>query len=144
MKYGAVVLVLLLALGLHYAGTRFTGLAEGEGGQPAGYAGFSTPQAIAAILPAWAVPLFPAAFLFTFTALGIVARVIWEPPEGTLWTRLWKTVKALLLSPLVLYASFGMATQHPDAIVAGLFAFQNGFFWQSILQGRSFTAEWKK
>ena len=143
MKYATVFLVLVAVFGLHYAGARLSGLVE-PAGRPADYAGFSTPQAIAAVLPPWAVPLFPTLFLFLFTTFGIVTRVIWEPPEGTVWTRLWKTVKALLLSPLVLYSSLGMASQHPDAIVAGLFAFQNGFFWQSILQGRSFTADWKK
>jgi hypothetical protein len=143
-KYVAVLLVLLAAFGLHYAGARWSGLAGGEAGRPADYAGFSTPRVVAAILPPWAVPLFPTAFLFTLTAMGIVTRVIWEPPEGTFWTRLWKTVKALMLSPLVLYSILGMATQQPDAVVAGLFAFQNGFFWQSVLQGRSFNTDLKK
>jgi hypothetical protein len=142
MKYVVVVAVVLLAFGLNYAGVSLSGL-EGTK-DPAGYAGFSTPQSIAAVLPPWAIPLFPAAFLFIFTAMGIAVRVIWEPPEGTVWARLWKAAKALLLAPLVLYSSFGFASQHPDAVVAGLFAFQNGFFWQSILQGRSFSTELKK
>jgi hypothetical protein len=76
--------------------------------------------------------------------LGILARMFWEPGESTFWTKLWRGIKALLLTPLVLYPTFSMATQNPDAIVATLFAFQNGFFWQSILQGRSFSPEAKK
>ncbi|HXJ87866.1 MAG TPA: hypothetical protein VMS18_13675 [Candidatus Binatia bacterium] len=143
MKYAAVVGVLVLAFGLHYAGASWVGLVH-HTVTAHDSAGFATPQVVAKVLPDWAVALFPVTILFIATALGILVRILWEPGEGTFWAKLWRGIKALLLTPLVLYPAFSMATQNPDAIVATLFAFQNGFFWQSILQGRAFSPDGKK
>jgi hypothetical protein len=143
MKYAAVVALIVLAFTLNYAGASWVGLVHHKV-TSTDSAGFATPQVLASVLPGWAIAIFPVTILFISTALGILARIFWEPGEGTLWTKLWRGIKALLLTPLVLYPTFSMATQNPDAIVATLFAFQNGFFWQSILQGRSFSPEAKK
>jgi hypothetical protein len=138
MKYVTLAILVIVAFGLHYLGASWTGLLQ-EAAVPSGSAGFSAPQSVASVLPPWAVALFPVAVLFLTTMLGIAARVIWDPPEGNIWAQFRKTGKALLLAPLVLYPSFGLAIHHPDAVIASLFAFQNGFFWESILLGRSFT-----
>lgn len=143
MKYAAAVALIVFALALNYVGASWVGLVHHKV-ISTDSAGFATPQVVARVLPDWAIALFPVTILFIATALGIVVRIFWEPGEGTLWTKLWRGIKALLLTPLVLYPTFSMATQNPDAIVATLFAFQNGFFWQSILQGRSFSPDTKK
>jgi hypothetical protein len=143
MKYAAVVALIVLAFTLNYAGASWTGLVHHQV-TSTDSAGFAAPRALASVLPAWAIALFPITILFVSTALGILARILWEPGEGTLWTKLWRGIKALLLTPLVLYPTFSMANQNPDVIVATLFAFQNGFFWQSILQGRSFSPDARK
>ena len=137
MKYMTLAVVLVAAFFLNFAGASLTGLVK-EAATPAGSAGFSAPQSVSSVLPAWAVSMFPVAILFLSTLLGIAVRVIWDPPGMSFWARFRKTTKALLLSPLVLYPSLGLAIHSPDPVVASLFAFQNGFFWESILRGRSF------
>jgi hypothetical protein len=143
MKYAAMVALIVLAFALNYAGASWVGLVH-HNVASTDSAGFATPQVVARVLPDWAVALFPVTILFVATALGILVRILWEPGEGSFWKKLWRGIKALFLTPLVLYPAFSVATQNPDAIVATLFAFQNGFFWQSILQGKSFSPDAKK
>ena len=42
-------------------------------------------------------------------------------------------VKGVLVSPIVFFAVYKLSASQPDNIVATLFAFQNGFFWQTVL-----------
>jgi hypothetical protein len=130
------------AFALHYSGARFTGFATPPADSPAPYSHpFDVPAAIADALPPWALPLVPATYLFFLTLAGILAQVLWAMPKSkskTTKRRAWwaGAARPLLISPLVLYATIEMAQKQPDAIVAGLVAFQNGFFWKTILRRR--------
>ncbi len=98
MKYMTLAVVLVVAFFLNFAGASLTGLIR-ETTTPAGSAGFSAPQSVSAVLPAWAVSMFPVAILFLSTLLGVAVRVIWDPPGMSFWARFRKTTKALLLPP---------------------------------------------
>jgi hypothetical protein len=43
-------------------------------------------------------------------------------------------VKSVLVSPLVFSIVYKAAGEQPDSILAVLLAFQNGFFWQAVLE----------
>ena len=136
MKTARTVLSLAFGLTLHYVGVRLTGMAP-DPSSPSAYEGFVGVVELARLLPQWAAPLVPALILFIFTILGIVAQVIWtETDEGRSFSRssILRSMRPLLVSPLVFYATLGVANQQPDPVIAGLMAFQNGFFWQAILQ----------
>ena len=45
-------------------------------------------------------------------------------------------VIALLSSPIVFYAIYTLVKNEPDNVIALLIAFQNGFFWQTVLAKR--------
>ena len=41
---------------------------------------------------------------------------------------------AIIVSPIVFFAIYNSTAQVPDNIVALLLSFQNGFFWQTVLE----------
>lgn len=43
-------------------------------------------------------------------------------------------VRSALVSPIVFMAVYALVKSEPDAIVAHLLAYQNGFFWESVLR----------
>jgi hypothetical protein len=48
--------------------------------------------------------------------------------------RFWQSI---LVSPIVFAAVYSLTKSEPDAVVGLLLAFQNGFFWNSVLEGRT-------
>jgi hypothetical protein len=44
---------------------------------------------------------------------------------------------AVLVSPIIFVATYKAAAQNPDTVLALVLAFQNGFFWQTILKRQS-------
>ena len=66
--------------------------------------------------------------LFDNDKVGIreVLRLVWRSREFR---------KAMLVSPLVYFGVYKIAQHQSDTLVAILLAFQNGFFWQSVMQG---------
>jgi hypothetical protein len=77
-----------------------------------------------------------ALLLFVVTLLGIIANIFWTAPSVTGHVRLIGSWRPLLIAPVVFYPVYLMASDQPDTIVAGCFAFQNGFFWQTVLEHR--------
>lgn len=49
-------------------------------------------------------------------------------------------LRAVIVSPIVLLAVYAVVKREPDVFVAHLLAFQNGYFWDSVLRGHSATA----
>jgi hypothetical protein len=81
-------------------------------------------------------PLVPISVMFVATVLGIVARYVFYVERSKFsWLDL---VKPVMISPLVLIpfiASVQTAGNFNtlQLVSFGLLAFQNGFFWQSVL-----------
>ena len=60
------------------------------------------------------------------------------PPEETIdpqWSRAF--VRSAIVSPIIFFAVYKIAQDQPDGAVALLLAFQNGFFWKTILERRA-------
>jgi hypothetical protein len=138
MKLIALIAVTIAVL-FHGIGEYLTDVPVDE---VSGSSGFSAPAAVQEILgPNWSFA-FPALVLSFCTILGVTAEILWsKSKEGTKKLSA-KDLSPLLISPIVLYSTFAVAKDHPDAFIAGLMAFQNGFFWQAIFRvaSRSTTA----
>lgn len=98
---------------------------------------FSTPKLVAKWLGEDLAPLFPPVMLTIATLLGIAASIFWEYAEGKVTTVSVKSLAPVVVSPIILLFTYSMLIDHPDAIIAILMAFQNGFFWQVVLGKRS-------
>ena len=69
---------------------------------------------------------------FLATSLGILFKILWDSDD--LKSALnFKKMKALLISPIVFGAVYIAVSNLSDPFLALLLAFQNGFFWQSVL-----------
>jgi ABC-type Fe3+-siderophore transport system permease subunit len=98
-----------------------------------------------------------ALILYGSMVLGIIARELHEflgqAPEGKPgrgkkkrhWYReIWNSRglgQALIVSPLVFFGVYKAANEQPDQVVALILAFQNGFFWKTILERQQSTQE---
>ena len=87
-----------------------------------------------------------AATLYLVMGLGMLARAVQESIQsGAVGWRRWfvesfqsaSFATALVVSPIVFYAVYNATKEQPDNVVSLLLAFQNGFFWQVILERRS-------
>lgn len=74
-------------------------------------------------------------FLYVLTLFGIFFNIIWTESGKDKIKNFWtlSTLRPLLISPIVFYSVYLFATKEPDTVVALLFSFQSGFFWQSVL-----------
>jgi hypothetical protein len=72
--------------------------------------------------------------LFVAMLFGIFANYFWV--HGVGWptdpNAFWRPV---LISPIVFLAVYVAATKQPKGLLPVLLAFQNGFFWQTVLEG---------
>jgi hypothetical protein len=50
-------------------------------------------------------------------------------------TRDWEFLGALFVSPLIFNSVYALTQQNPETLGDFLLAFQNGFFWQTVLSG---------
>jgi hypothetical protein len=72
--------------------------------------------------------------LFVAMLLGIVANYFWT--HGFAGRVNWdQLARPILVSPIVFMAVYVAATKQPRGALPVLLAFQNGFFWQTVLQG---------
>lgn len=70
---------------------------------------------------------------FLLTVLGILFKALWESPSiNSIFA--FRNFKPVLIAPIVFYGVYATINTLPDSLLAGLIAFQNGFFWQSILR----------
>jgi hypothetical protein len=79
--------------------------------------------------------------------LGIVSSFVFERAKqagaaaGTVWTNLsavfsdFRLIAAIFVSPIIFNSVYSMVHQNPESISDFLLAYQNGFFWQSIISG---------
>ena len=70
---------------------------------------------------------------FFLTVLGILFKSIWES-SSIRAVFAFKNLKPVLIAPIVFYGVYATVNTLSDSILASLIAFQNGFFWQSILK----------
>lgn len=89
--------------------------------------------------------------LYVAVLFGILARGVHEQLPGArkvhiprLLGRVVQSpgfVRSVFVSPLVLLAAYELAGGYADQVVAVLLAFQNGFFWQTVLSAKSAPVE---
>ena len=64
---------------------------------------------------------------------GIFFKAMWDSPNlKSLFS--FSNIKPLLIAPIVFYSVYAAVNTLSDNLLAVLIAFQNGFFWQSILK----------
>ncbi len=70
---------------------------------------------------------------FIATVVGIFFKAMWDSPNlKSLFS--FKNIKPILIAPIVFYGVYATVNTLTDDLLAVLIAFQNGFFWQSILK----------
>ncbi len=77
---------------------------------------------------------FPAVIIAICTVLGIFANIAYSHIRDPMARWSLRSFAPFLVSPLVIYVTYSVASAHPDGFVAALLSFQNGFFWQSIFR----------
>ena len=83
--------------------------------------------------------IFPPLVLAVSTIFGIVANILWTHAEDATKKIGWRSFAPLLVSPIALFSFYSAASSQPDGFTAALMAFQNGFFWQTVLSTRRST-----
>ena len=68
-----------------------------------------------------------------FSVLGIIAKAALEKINYE--TSMWRAAgPPLLACPIIVSPTYSLIATHPDGFMAALFAFQNGFFWQTMFE----------
>lgn len=70
---------------------------------------------------------------FIATIVGIFFKAMWDSPNLKALFR-FSNIKPVLIAPIVFYGVYATVNTLSDNLLAVLIAFQNGFFWQSILK----------
>ena len=70
---------------------------------------------------------------FIATIVGIFFKAMWDSPNLKALFR-FSNIKPVLIAPIVFYGVYATVNTLSDSLLAVLIAFQNGFFWQSILK----------
>lgn len=70
---------------------------------------------------------------FIATVVGIFFKAMWDSSDFKSLLR-FSSIKPLLIAPIVFYGVYATIHTLTDSLLAVLIAFQNGFFWQSILK----------
>ena len=70
---------------------------------------------------------------FIATIVGIFFKAMWDSPNLKALLR-FSNIKPVLIAPIVFYGVYATVNTLSDNLLAVLIAFQNGFFWQSILK----------
>lgn len=135
VKYFWVILALvLLVILLHWFGWRFVSLPAVAADPPGTY--LNPPQAITETFGPRVAALFPPLILSLCTLLGISANILFLYSNRSIRKLTRRAFGPLLISPIILFATYATAVDHPDGFVACLMAFQNGFFWQTIFYSK--------
>lgn len=69
---------------------------------------------------------------FIATIAGIFFKALWDSADAKSLLKL-NNLKPILIAPIVFYSVYATIQTLSDSLLAVLIAFQNGFFWQSIL-----------
>ena len=70
---------------------------------------------------------------FVATVAGILFKSLWDSSSLKALFK-FSNVKPILIAPIVFYGVYATVNTLSDNLLAVLIAFQNGFFWQSILR----------
>jgi hypothetical protein len=136
LKYLLLILVpVSLGLLLHWFGWKFVSLPEIAVNDPGGNY-LNPPQFITETFGARVAAIFPPLVLSVCTILGITANILFLYTKRSIKKLTKRAFGPLLISPIILFATYATAMDHPDGFVACLMAFQNGFFWQAIFSSR--------
>ncbi|MEO1402806.1 MAG: hypothetical protein AAFV72_16370 [Cyanobacteria bacterium J06635_1] len=73
--------------------------------------------------------------LFFITLCGIFFKIIWDSQILESVFR-WRTFKPVFIAPIVFYAVYLISKDSTDPIVDILLAFENDFFWQTLLEAK--------
>ncbi|WP_416307398.1 hypothetical protein [Neptunicella sp. SCSIO 80796] len=130
MKKILIVVGILICVALHIAGWWF--LYPHATGIEDSITRFTAPQIVQDNWPAYA-SMFPGFILGLSTLLGILSSIIWARSQDPSSRLTLASFAPIVLSPLVLFVTYSVAIEHPDAFAGSLMAFQNGFFWQTML-----------
>ena len=128
------VLVIAVSVGLQFLGWDLVKPQTG-GSVPEGHA-LKAPEIFVEVFGDKLAAFFPPIVLSFCTLLGIFANILYRYTQGDIDRLTKEAFGPLLLSPLVLYATYAIAVDHPDGFIASLLAFQNGFFWQAVFERR--------
>jgi hypothetical protein len=131
-RYVPLVLMLIVAtVVFHWFGWKLTQPPETSLADP-GVSYFKPPEIISRTFGEGVAAVFPALVLTLCTLLGIIANILFSYTERSIKKLTIRTFGPLLISPLILFGTYATAKDQPDALIACLMAFQNGFFWQAI------------
>ncbi len=124
-----IVIGLILALFIHIY---FNGLTSNMVNEDVGH-GFM-PSEHYANLSDFTFKVVKSIFLYILTLIGITFNILWTKSAKGNISDFWSlsTLRPILVSPVVFYTVYLFASKEPDTIVALLFSFQSGFFWQSV------------
>ncbi|MGC1307835.1 MAG: hypothetical protein WA885_11435 [Phormidesmis sp.] len=70
---------------------------------------------------------------FIATIVGIFFKAMWDSSDFKALLK-FSNMKPILIAPIVFYGVYATINTINDSLLAVLIAFQNGFFWQSILK----------
>jgi hypothetical protein len=131
MRYILALLAILFLCGTTLLGSQF---------YPGGYAFAQAPSAQSGSI--WNLCLLAVLMLS-----GIVSSFVFEqaktmkPEAGGVGAKLkavltdYRLVAAIFVSPLIFNSVYSLVHQNPQGLSDYLLAFQNGFFWQSVIVG---------
>src|SRR5262249_33911224 len=87
------------------------------------------------------------AVLALLMLLGIVSSFVFERAKHTevlsksIWINLssvfsdFRLIAAIFVSPIIFNSVYSLVHQNPESMSDFLLAYQNGFFWQSVISG---------
>jgi hypothetical protein len=128
-------LVLALSIVLHMAGWNIV-YPERQAAEVPGTA-LNSPAIVKDTFGPKVALLFPPVMLAACTLMGILSNILWTYAADPNKKLGWRSFAPVLVSPIALFSFYKAASTEPDTVVAALMAFQNGFFWQTILEKRT-------
>lgn len=99
----------------------------------AGHSNFNSPRFVEEHFGENVALAFPAVLTSLATVLGIFCNILLTHARSPAYKLTWRSFAPFLVSPIVVLGTYAMAPSHPDMLIAVLWSFQNGFFWQSFL-----------
>jgi hypothetical protein len=80
--------------------------------------------------------------MFLLMLAGMAAKYLWDAiGEGDrIQFQKYQFIKPMLISPIVFAAVWANMQNQPDGVANFFFAFQNGFFWQTVFSRQTNTA----
>ncbi len=105
---------------------------------------FDDPSGTSSATPPWPSIVSSAVALLAGILFGTVYSKLGEKatPESSQWKTVLDAVKSrgftrgVFASPIVFGGVYVGLKGQPDGVLAVIFAFQNGFFWEAILKGK--------